>query len=275
MSTAKPRPPLFRALGACEPPTEVIVDGNRYFRLEIYKHDSWAATALYSGDVGRIVCKFNRTQPILGLSTAWLGRRLAAREHRALTRLADLATIPNPMGAVYVNGQLHRNAVARKYIPGHPLKLNETVGPHFYPLLRATLTEMHQRGIAYVDLHKRENVIVGDDGRPHLVDFQICFDMTEPRVRWLPGIRAVFNALCAGDRYHLEKHAVRADARGEDAPRPEIPTWLQLHRVIAVPFRQLRRRLLVSKGIRLGRGSVSTEVFAEDAVRRESVSRAA
>ncbi len=275
MSKARPRPPLFRALGLSDPPTEVVVDGNLYFRTEIYKHDSWAATALYSGAVGQIVCKFNRTQPILKISTAWLGRRLASREHRALTRLADLDTIPKPLGPVYVKGERHRNAVARKYIPGHPLQLNESVGPHFYPALRAALKEMHARGIAYVDLHKRENVIVGDDGRPYLVDFQICFDITHPRVRWLPYIRNVFNGLCAGDRYHLQKHAHRVDAAGEDAPPPVIPAWLQLHRLVAVPFRQLRRRLLVSKGIRLGRGAVSTEVFAEDAVRRESVSRSA
>ncbi|MBA4187264.1 MAG: hypothetical protein C0467_04515 [Planctomycetaceae bacterium] len=275
MSAAKPRPPLFRALGKNDPPTEVVVGGITYFRTEIYKHDSWAATALYSSEQGQIVCKFNRTQPILGLSTAWLGRRLASREHRALTRLADLDTIPKPMGAVYANGRLQRNAVSRRYIPGHPLMLNERVGPHFYPALRATLAEMQRRGIAYVDLHKRENVIVGDDGRPYLVDFQICFDVTHPRVRWLPGIRTVFDALCTGDRYHLQKHAHRLDGSAEDAPRPVIPAWLQAHRLIAVPFRQLRRRMLVSKGIRSGRGAVSTEVFAEDAVRRESASRAA
>jgi hypothetical protein len=275
MTAARPRPPLFRALGANDPPAEVTVDGGVFTRTEIYKHDSWAATALYSGPVGQIVCKFNRTQPILGVSTQWLGRRLAAREHRALSRLADLDAIPKPLGPVYANGKLHRNAVARKYIPGHPLASDEVVGPHFFTILRATLREMHDRGIAYVDLHKRENVIVGRDGRPYLVDFQICFDATHPRVRWIPGVGRVFAALCAGDRYHLAKHTFRTAGAAVDAPKPEIPAWLQMHRLVAVPFRQLRRRMLVSKGIRTGRGAVASEVFAEDAVRRESRSRAA
>lgn len=274
MSTAKPRPPMFRALGASDPPAEVVVDGHTYIRTEIYKHDSWAATARYSGTNGRIVCKFNRTKRIGLLSMQWLGNRLAAREHRALTRLADLDAIPKPLGPVYVEGELQRNAVARVFIPGHPLALGERVSPLFFPLLRTTLSEMHRRGIAYMDLHKRENIIVGDDGLPYLVDFQIGFDVTHPRVRWLPGIDRIFAALCAGDRYHLDKHAFRG-VHGEGAPQPAIPTWLQLHRLIAVPFRQLRRRMLVAKGIRLGRGAVATEAFAEDAVRRESASRAA
>lgn len=275
MPAARPRPPLFRALGPSDPPESVTVDGQHFTRVELFKHDSWAATALFEGPSGRIVCKFNRTQPVCGLPMEWLGRRLAERERRALERLAELPTIPKPLGPVYADGKRLRNTVARRYIPGHPLREGEAVGPDFYPALRRTLAEMHARGIAYVDLHKRENVIVGDDGRPYLVDFQICFDATHPRVRWLPYVGSVFDWLCAGDRYHLEKHVWRADPRGEEAPKPQIPAWLRLHRVFAVPFRQLRRKLLVKRGIRTGRGAVATEVFAEDAVRRESANRAA
>ena len=84
------------------------------------------------------------------------------------------------------------------------------------------LREMHVRGIAYVDLHKRENVIVGDDGRPYLVDFQISFDVTHPRLRWVPGARAVFDQLCVGDLYHLEKHVRRADPLASGSRRPRF-----------------------------------------------------
>jgi hypothetical protein len=273
--TARPRPPLFRALGAVDPPMEVVVDGQRYEQVEIYKHDSWAATALYAGAAGRITCKFNRIQSILGFPTLWLGKRLAERERCALERLADLPQIPKPLGPVFVGGQRLRNAVARVFIPGHPLGKHETVGPGFFASLREAILEMHHRGIAYVDLHKRENVIVGDDGRPYLVDFQINLDITHPRLRWLPGIRTVFDWFREGDLYHLEKHIRRADPQAATATRLEIPSWLRFHRTIAVPFRELRRRLLVARGIRLGRGSVATEVFAEDAVRRESTAQAA
>lgn len=60
----RPRPPLFRALGAAEPPAGVRVDGVDYTRVTVFKHDSWAATALYAADEGLITAKFNRIQPI-------------------------------------------------------------------------------------------------------------------------------------------------------------------------------------------------------------------
>lgn len=266
MAQVRPRPPLFRALGSADPPTEVVVDGTRFTCCTIFKHDSWAATALYSAHGRQIVCKFNRVQPLLGIPTTWLGRWLAEREHRALGRLADLPQIPRPLGPVYVDGRRARNAVAREFIAGHPLVKNEQVGPDFFPALCDAIAQMHSRGIAYVDLHKRENIIVGDDGRPYLVDFQICFDATHPRVRRLPGVPTLLDWLCRGDVYHLEKHARRVSG----APRPAIPGWLRLHRRLAVPFRQLRRRLLVALGIRTAGGRVATEAFPEDAVRREA-----
>jgi hypothetical protein len=129
---------------------------------------------------------------------------------------------------------------------------------------------MHKLGIAYVDLHKRENIIVGDNGSPYLIDFQISFDITHPRNRCIAGMRAVFHRLCEGDIYHLAKHIRRSGSARVIVPRETIPIWLRFHRILAVPFREIRRRLLVLKGIRLGRGSVATEAFAEDAVRREA-----
>lgn len=267
---ARPRPPLFRALGADDPPAEVTVAGRAFTREDIYKHDSWAATAVYADASGeRIVCKFNRVQSVCGVPMRWLGNRLAAREERALTRLADLPLFPRAMGPVYANGKLVRNAVARSFIAGHPLASDERVGPNFFTELKASLVAMHERGIAYVDLHKRENVIVGDDGHPYLVDFQICFDVTHPRVKWIYGARWTFEQLCLADLYHLGKHVRRSDPLAP-VTTPEIPAWIRVHRLIAVPWRQLRRRFLVARGIRVGRGAASSEVFAEDAIRRES-----
>lgn len=265
------RPPLFRALGADDPPAEVTIDGRPVRRIDIFKHDSWAATALYADPAGRgVVCKFNRTQPALGAGMGWLGRRLAARETRILDRLRDLPGVPNPCGPVRIGGRVLSNAAARVFIPGHPLARDERVNDDFFPLLETTLQALHARGIAYVDLHKRENIIVGDDGRPYLIDFQIGFDATHPRVRWIPGVRSVFELLCRSDRYHLGKHAARhrPDLYGIETSYPR-PWWIDLHRTLAVPFRELRRRSLVAAGVRSGKGRVTTEHAPEDAVRRE------
>jgi hypothetical protein len=267
-ASSRPRPPVLRALGSADPPLTVTVGGSRYARYEILKHDSWAATAVYAGPGGRIVCKFNRIQPVFGLDTVWLGRRLAARERRALERLADLPNVPNSLGEVVVDGQVWPNAVARRYVSGHPLRCGERVRPDFFPTLRELLAEMHRRGIAYVDLHKRENIIVGDDGRPYLIDFQIGFDATHPRIAGLLGVPQLFEVLCQSDLYHLQKHI--AHHTPEAAPVVDRPWWIQAHRMIAVPFRQLRRRLLVAAKVRTGAGHVTTEQFAEDAVRNAS-----
>ena len=91
--------------------------------------------------------------------------------------------------------------VAREYLKGHPLGDREAVDDHFFPALRDLLHAMHERRVAYVDLHKRENVLVSESGEPCLFDFQISFDWP----KWLP-IRPVFSILSGSDDYHLLKH---------------------------------------------------------------------
>lgn len=279
IATVKPRPAVLRALGRHEPPVQITVAERCYHLVEVLKHDSWAATAIYDGHDGRIICKFNRVQSIFGIPMRWLGRRLAAREKRFLTRLADVPNIPAVLGQVEAEGKQLPNAAARRYLPGHPLTSGEHVQDEFFPELRFILTTMHQRGMAYVDLHKRENILVGENGRPYLIDFQISFDATRPLFRWLPGCRIVLGILCGSDLYHLEKHVIRhrPDQRGSEAEIAQHrPWWIRAHRLVAQPFRTLRRRFLVTVGVRTGRGYALTEHFAEDAIRREAaVKRAA
>ena len=64
--TVQPRPRVFRALGKADPPEQVEIDNHSYRRVDILKHDSWAATALYQGPRGMVVAKFNRQQSVLG-----------------------------------------------------------------------------------------------------------------------------------------------------------------------------------------------------------------
>ncbi|MCZ2343670.1 MAG: hypothetical protein LC104_18030 [Bacteroidales bacterium] len=272
-AVVKPRPAILRALGRHEPPTTITVDGRTYHRVEVLKHDSWAATAIYTDDGEPVICKFNRTQSICGIPMRWLGRRLAAREKRFLRRLADLPHVPAVLGAVFVDGKPLLHAAARRYLPGHPLTSGERVAETFFPELRHLLETMHHRGMAYVDLHKRENILVGEDGRPYLIDFQISCDATRPWFRWLPGRRRLLGILCDSDLYHLEKHILRHrpdQSATETAIAQRRPWWIRAHRLIARPFRELRRRGLVLVGVRTGRGYAMTEHFAEDAIRREA-----
>jgi hypothetical protein len=267
----RPRPAPFRALGNDDPPAEIEVRGRPYRRVEVFKHDSWAATALYEGPAGRIVCKFNRRQSLLGLPMAWLGRLLAQREARILARLADLPNVPNPCGPVTVAGRVLPIAVAHDYIPGHPLRRREAVRADFFPRLRDLLAEMHHRQMAYVDLHKRENILVGDDGEPYLIDFQISLALTHRWPDTTAPVQVLLRLMQRSDEYHLLKHVAKSRPDPDGArPAKQLPWWIRAHRLVAVPFRELRRRLLVALGIRGGKGRVGSERFAEDAVRREA-----
>jgi hypothetical protein len=170
-------------------------------------------------------------------------------------------------------------AVAHDYVEGHPLGRGELVSPDFFPKLEVLLTEIHRRRMAYVDMHKRENILVGVDSQPYLLDFQISF---VPSRRW-PGNtvfgQTILELLQKADTYHLKKH-IRKErrARGAAIATPgfaELPWYIRLHRVIGMPLRWLRRTFLVTLGIRTGKGRVDSEHFAEDAVRQANTHKKA
>lgn len=274
VGTGRPRPALFQALGHRSPPAQIEVAGERYGLVEVLKHDSWAATAVYEGCGAarrRIVCKFNREYPILGIPAGWLGRWLAAREADRLERLAPLGAIPAPCGPVKVDGCEQRHAVAHVYVEGQPLRARQRMPDSFYRRLQAILAEMHQQGIAYVDLNKPENIIVGRDGQPYLIDFQISFRLPEGRWGESWPLQALFRMLCASDLYHIRKHELKANwktlSREEYLCALQRPWWIGLHRLFAAPLREMRRRLLVALRIRCGRGRSESEHAPEHAVR--------
>ena len=267
----RPRPAVFRALGSADPPAEVAIDGEAFPRCEILKHDSWAATGIYASATRRAICKFNRRQPILCLPMGWLGRRLAAREQGFMDRLAGIDGVPPSLGPVRAGGRPLRNAVARQFVPGHALRPDERVDAEFFPRFDRLLTEVHRRGVAHVDLHKRENILVDEAGRPHLIDFQISFALPTRSRLAARALRGVLGVLQRCDDYHLLKHRLK------HAPEPSRPTaadiermrpwWIRLHRSFAVPFRTVRRQCLVWLGIRGRSGQAGSEWFPEVAHR--------
>jgi hypothetical protein len=272
------RPPVLRALGDREPPPAVVVGGTTYLLETVFKHDSWAATALYKeAGGGQITCKFNRQTPIARLPMTWLGRRLARRETAFLQDLSGLGLAPDCMGDVYVDGVRQDHAVARRFIPGAPLLKGQRVKDEFFPRLFTLLDYMHERGIAYVDLNKKENIVVGEDGRPYLVDFQISFRLPRGRLGRSRFYRALHSQLAEIDRYHVYKHLshCRPDlATPEELKRAtDPPRAIKIYRVPATALRSLRRRILVAMGVRSGSGLSVTETDPEDAVRRSMQSR--
>ncbi len=269
-NVSRPRPAVLRALGRRDPPQTVEIDGERFERQEIFKHDSWAATAIYASPTRRAICKFNREAAALVVPLGWLGRALAAREHWFMERLRGVAGVPPGLGAVRAAGRVLPNAVARTFIAGHALAADERVDADFFPRLAAILADVHRRGIAHVDLHKRENILVDDAGRPHLIDFQISWG-PPPRTLAAALWRPLLRLLQRCDEYHLLKHRIRL--RPDQVPQAAAdldrvrPVWIRLHRLVAVPFRSLRRGLLSWTGIRSPSGHAHSEAFPEIAHR--------
>ena len=252
---------------------EIEVAGLRYRRLEVFKHDSWAATAVYSfanddpiHEVGgrfspttRVVCKFNRQAPFGFVPLRWLGRFLARRETAFLTKLEAIPGVPAVCREVRVEGKRASHVSAHEFIEGKPLSLQCNLDAKFFDQLDRLLHDLHVRRIAYVDLHKQENVLVGEDGRPYLMDFQVSLRV--PDYLWL---NPLLHLLCECDRYHVAKHRRAHHVEGASPTRPWI---IRMHRKIGVPLRSLRRRILVWLGVRRGEGYAVSEVAPEIGLR--------
>lgn len=268
----RPRTKLFRALGLYDPPEHLQIANEPYQLVKVYKHDSWAATALYEGARGLVVCKFNRQQSIFGFPMGWLGKALAQRENRFLTLFADVAHLPKYSGAVSVNGKELAHVSAHDYIEGVPLRqYQHPVSDDFFPKLQNLLAIIHQKNISYMDLNKQENILVDLKGDPYLIDFQICFHLSK---NW-PGnsflVKKLLAMLQESDRYHLMKHYIKLRP---DLLTPEQlqkaqqrPWFLKVYRCIQIPLRTARRKLLTVLGFRK-EGKVTTEVFVEEGFRK-------
>jgi len=144
------------------------------------------------------------------------------REHSILTRLAGIEGIPEAydlfwlgehrfLAMEYIEGDVLSKAVVQDY----PL-IDATASPAEYTRftewavnvhdrLAVILDAVHERGVAYGDLHLF-NVMVRPDGRPCLLDFEVAGDIDDDRRAGLgnqgfAAPRSVAGA--AADRYSL------------------------------------------------------------------------
>jgi hypothetical protein len=135
-------------------------------------------------DEGRVVVKDFRKSDFL--FRVIVGPILIRREAGALRKLDGVTGIPRFMG------RIDRYALAIAHVPGVSLD-KTTENPltnGFYTDLRTVIDDMHGRGVAHCDLRSRGNVMLGDDGRPYVVDFAACVFFgrgINPFFKWLFG----------------------------------------------------------------------------------------
>lgn len=182
---------------------------------QILKSDSFGRVERLEGPGGasalrRVAC--GGSLPGSGL----VARVLLRREARALAALEGLAGVPRLReheGAMCAPGQdgavpSSKAVLLREWVAGEPLHRAEALAQDFFDHLDALVGELHQRGVCHNDLHKEQNVMVGADGFPHLIDFQLA--SLHPR-----GGRA-FESRVRDDLRHVQKHRRRytRDGRG-------------------------------------------------------------
>ena len=230
------------ALPALELPAVVQCNGQDFEHVSTFKHDFFAATGLYRGPDGLAVLKHGRVNDFLTIPSSWIGRFLTGREVRIYREVQGLAGVPRLIGTVGDAAFLH------EYVPGHPLQRREAVSDEFFDELCDLLRELHERHIAYVDLNKRQNILMGDDGRPYLIDFQISLHFPPTGWRRLAPVRWFLARFQRADWYHVLKHKrrLRADQLTADERRQveRIGFWIWLHRVLTRPLLMLRRSTL-------------------------------
>lgn len=105
----------------------------------------------------------------------WFGARQLQRERRALRRLAGLPGIPVDLGEVPPCGLL-LESMAGEAITRWRRRTREEIEPMVGRLARL-VDAIHDRGVAHLDLRKRDNVLVAADGTLSVIDFNasVCF----------------------------------------------------------------------------------------------------
>lgn len=97
--------------------------------------------------------------------------------------------------------------------------------------------------MAYVDMAKWENLLIGHDGHPCLLDYQIHFHLPHPwPLRWV--LRYVQSA----DLFYLHRQWMRA--RPDQASPTDRTAWMRepglvrIGEILGVPWRWVRLRIL-------------------------------
>ncbi|MHC4474747.1 MAG: hypothetical protein ACYTEL_03825 [Planctomycetota bacterium] len=243
---------VFYACGKGGLPRHVELAGHSYRLRQVLKHDFFAATGLYevcsrkttndNAEPAKIILKLARQEHFLGLPLAWLGRLLCEHEVSIIRTLTNIPQTPKLIATYGPNGFVY------EYIEGCSLKQTNQLPNDFFDRLLELVRQVHQHNIAYLDMNKRGNILLGDDQKPYLIDFQISLHIADRSLFSKRLSEALRQFLQYADLYHLFKHKRRLYPQllwpHEKVISYRLDPWIQAHRFIATPYRKLRRALL-------------------------------
>ena len=224
----------------------LVLEGRTYRIREVLKADRYARSTLLEDARGRrFVLKESVMRLPPGVRVPPLAALLARHEADLFERLAGIPGIPR------LTARPRPDAFLREYVEGDTVRNTDPLPEGFFASLEEVLRAVHGRGVAYVDLAKEENVLVGEDGRAWLVDFQISIAREGP-------LRALVGRFQREDLYHLSKMRLRrapGDATEEDRRRVASRGRLgRLHRATVKKAYNLLTRHLVKRWSGAGEG---------------------
>ncbi|MBI3269755.1 MAG: hypothetical protein HYZ53_12085 [Planctomycetes bacterium] len=186
-------------------PQELLVAGISYRRLGMLKSDFFSDNHLLERDGRKFVLKRARFRHVGGSLLEPLAGRISRREAHIYSLLDGIPGIPRYLGTVGPDAYFH------EYVEGENLSQHErrrgkrSLPADFFDRLGEILARVHERGVAYGDLCKKGNVIVGADERPYLIDFTISFSVHDGPRAFRHARRWFFDVIREADRYHLAK----------------------------------------------------------------------
>ena len=107
-----------------------------------------------------------------------IGRILVWREKRAYGKLKGIKGVPTLYRII--DGL----ALVLEAIPGKNIESREAVAKlsdSFFEELRRLVENIHKHGLAHCDLKRAPNIILGDDGKPYIVDWAASISRSEFR----------------------------------------------------------------------------------------------
>ena len=176
------------------------------------KNDMMGLVERLDGPSGPVVRRVARGHRMPG--TGLVARVLMGRERRALERLAEIPGVarlvedPAYRDVPSLDGRVprRRDVLMRSWVDGLPLQDAEVLPENFFDLLAELVAELHAHRVCHNDLHKEANILVGEDGYPALVDFQLAsvHDRDD----------RVYRVRVREDLRHVNKHRWKYTSRG-------------------------------------------------------------